>query len=324
MTKKTVIILNRPKGARLANQLWNFISVYAYCLEKGYECKNYSFFEDKKQESKPNSIRTYYNLFDMPSSRMIRFLLWLHVYLSKISQKPRLYYRYVEYIKRTCPGHIIYSPGPEVFNLPPTGNNDKQQMTRLLEEENNTSKKIYLDGWLFRNPVGIEKYRKEIIEYFKPTHTIIEHVRDLIAPLQKKYKKLVGVHIRQGDYKKLFANGKYYFNEEEVRQILDGYLVFTNSKKKDVIFLICSDEKTDTSYFLGLNYIVAKGNEAEDLFTLASCDIIIGSRSTYGPWAALYGNIPFIMFEKTIDWSYYRQKDMSKYFNNEKCGLATG
>ena len=321
--KKTVIILNKPKGARLANQLWNFVSVYAYCIEKGYDCKNYSFFEDKKQENRPNSLKTYYKFFNIPHIINTKFFLWLHVLLSKISQKPRLYYRYVEFIKRKHPDKIIYSGDENVFFLPPTTNNNQKQMQKIKDFEEGTESTLYLDGWLFRNPDGTEKYHDQIQEYFRPNHKTTEYTKNLITPLRKKYRKIIGVHIRQSDYKKLFVQGKYYFNEKEVRKILDEYLVFADLKPSDVIFLTCSDEKVDISPFLGLNHIMAMGNEAEDLFTLASCDLILGSRSTYGPWAALYGNIPFIMFERDMDWEYYKHKGMDQYFDNEKVGLLS-
>ena len=48
---KKIIILSHPKGCRLANQLWNYASIYAYSLDINCKLKNYSFFEDKKQES---------------------------------------------------------------------------------------------------------------------------------------------------------------------------------------------------------------------------------------------------------------------------------
>lgn len=319
--RKKVIILNKPKGARLANQLWSFMSVYAYCLEKGFECRNYSFFEDKKQENKPNSLKTYYDLFQIPGSSFIRFALWIHVLLSKISTRPRIYYRYVEYIKRRFPDKIVYSGDDGAFFLPPSVDRDEKQAEQIKKFENGNSLILYLDGWFFRNPDGIEKHRDKIVEYFKPNKQVAFNVKSLIEPLRGRYKKLIGVHIRQGDYKKLFEGGRYYFNEKEVRTILDEYLDFSKTKKEDVLFLLASDEKIDTSVFEGLNFKVSSGSEAHDLFALSRCDAILGSQSTYGPFAALYGNIPFIMFERKIDWGYYGRHDMSRYFDNEKMGM---
>ena len=90
------------------------------------------------------------------------------------------------------------------------------------------------------------------------------------------------------------------------------YLKFSN--KQNVNFMICSDEKIAETHFEGLNYTICNGNLVEDLFTLASCDAIIGSNSTFGAWASYYGNIPLIVFERDqIDWEYYKNKDMNKF-----------
>ncbi len=302
-TKK--IILKHPKGARLANQLWNFVSVYAYCLKMNYECKNYSFFEDKKQVGRKNSIDSYYNYFDFPKYKYIKFLFKINFILNKLSNKFRLYYRYVEFIEKYRSDKIL-SDNESVFYLSADKKIDK----------------IYLDGWLFRNPEGLEKYRKEIVEYFKPKKNILKYIDGLISPIKKEYTNIVGVHIRQSDYKEAFEQGKYYFNEKEVRKILDDYLQFSGKSKNDIMFLICSDEKINKMYFEGLNYTICNGNVVEDLFTLASCDTIIGSNSTFGAWASYYGNIPLIVFERDqIDWNYYKNKDLSKYFENKKCTL---
>ena len=41
--KKIIILWHN--GGRLANQLWLYISVYAYALEKKYDLENHTFFE---------------------------------------------------------------------------------------------------------------------------------------------------------------------------------------------------------------------------------------------------------------------------------------
>lgn len=321
--KKKIIIFKHPKGCRLANQLWNFVSIYAYCLENGCECRNYSFFEDKNQgEGRLNSTESYYQYFNFPNSKYLNFLFKLNLFLNKISNKFRLYYRYVNFIERYEENKIL-SDNESVFYLPPSGNKNLEQMAKLSKLKNIKNKAIYFNGWMFRNPKGIEKHRKEIIEYFKPKKSILKYVNNFIKPARDNYKHIVGVHIRQRDYKKLFENGRYYFNEKEVRRILDEYLNFLGKPKNDIIFLICSDEAVEKSNFEGLNYIICNGNAVQDLFTLASCDIIIGSDSTFGSWASYYGNIPIIIFERNgIDWDYYKSKDMKKYFENKKCALT--
>ena len=50
-------------------------------------------------------------------------------------------------------------------------------------------------------------------------------------------------------------------------------------------------------------------------------DVIIGSDSSFGAFAAYYGNIPHIVFnKKSMDWAYYRNNQ--KYFQNKYCTLV--
>jgi len=198
----------------------------------------------------------------------------------------------------------------EVFYLPPSSTESKY--ISLLENKSI----IYFEGWLFRNPTGLEKYRKEILEYFKPNEKIEKNINKYILELRKRYEHIIGVHIRQGDYK-IFKGGKYLIDQKRIREILDEYLSFFQKNSEKICFLITSDGKIEENNFVGLNYIISKKNPVEDLFLLSKTDIVIGSDSSFGEFSAYYGNISHIIFKnEKIDWKYY-QKD--KYFQNKYC-----
>jgi hypothetical protein len=66
---------------------------------------------------------------------------------------------------------------------------------------------------------------------------------------------------------------------------------------------LCSDEAIEQDKFVGLNFVLGPGSEITDLYMLAETDMIIGSNSTYGTWAAYYGQIPFYCFSaEKINW----------------------
>jgi len=318
--RKKVIILNSYPGARLANQLWNFISIYAYCLEKNFACRNYCFFEEKKHKDKNNRItyKNYYNYFKIPIGAPAKFLITLHLTLAKIWKKTRLYHRFAALIEKTRPGQILYSGEQETFYLPPSVNKNQAQLKKLAEIEFND--KIYLSGWLFKNPAGLVKYRKEITAYFKPKDKIQKKVNSLTAELKSKFKHLVGVHIRQGDYKIDFRGGELYFDEKSVANLLRSYLKNFNKNKAETVFIICSDGTINMADFSGLNAIKSDFNAVDDLFLLAAADIIIGSDSTFGALASYFGNLPFIVFNRPLDWNFY--KDKKYFFENKKCTTA--
>lgn len=303
---KKVVIL-RSAGNELANQLWNYASVYAYALERGYLLENPAFFE-------------YGEYFRMratnPLMRLAFFLPFRDYTKRKFSLKRRLWRKaYMWYSKimlriRRDRSVSYASKDSTPYYLPPT-----QAATGTLRELEMRGQDIYLDGWLFRDPVGLEKYRDKIREYFKPRPDISDAVRSRIEQLRGEYDTIVGIHIRQGDYA-TWRGGSYLIPQTRVREIIDEYLRFTGKSPSDTCFVITSDGRVDTSLFEGLHTWVSKENAIHDLFLLSSTDTIIGSDSTFGAWAAYYGNIPFIVMQKdAMDWEYY--KDKKTYFEGK-------
>src|SRR3989344_3566625 len=270
--RKRIVILDHNRG-RLANQLWNFMGIYAYCLEKGHALENHSFFD-------------YAGFFNIPSPRnlFVRFFFFSALAKKKWYRRWRPYDRYVAFMEKIFLKRVIFDDTANPFYLPPSQNHN------------------------------------QIKEYFQPKELIIAKINSFLSPLRKRFKHIVGVHIRQTDYQK-FAGGQYFFTQEEVRNMLDGYLRFSQRNTFDVVFIICSDGVVEQSAFDGLNIALPAGNMVEDLFTLARTDVIIGSNSTYGAFASYYGNIPFVVFERgNIEWEYYRDK--KGYFENKKNALV--
>lgn len=312
--KKNIIILNHPKGCRLANQLWNYASILAYAIEKGYDCKNYSFIEDKRFPGGLHLTGNYYNYFEISESGLIKFFLSIHFLINALNKKINLLYRYVALIKKICPDQIIYSGENLPYYLPPTSASDEK-----LNNLEKNDKNIYFDGWYFRNPAGLLKYHKKITGCLKPKKQTAIKINDAIAGLKNKYDHIVGVHIRQADYQ-IINQGKLFLSPTEVYGILLTYLQKFNKNRNKTIFIICSDGEIDKSIFSNLNILHEKRSAVEDLFLLAKTDVIIGSNSTFGAFAAYLGLKPFIVLEKNMDWDFYRDK--TNYFENKKCTMV--
>jgi len=313
--KKKVFIIDHNEGGRLANQLWPYISVYAYCLEKKYEIENFSFFQYAEyfQNKTSNIIALFINKIFYFLKKITR-----PKYHGQLLRRYRVIYKtIIKLIFSFCKIRIeapdLPNVKPRIIYLPPTKNYDKR--FELFEKDK--SKILLLNGWLFRNPEGLKRYHCEIINYFKPKKDIAEKVDNFINNIRRNYKKIVGVHIRQGDYKNKFLNGRYYFNEKEVNVILNEYLKLASEEKSKIFFIVCSDEDVDLKYFPDLN--IGKSifkNPVEDLYLLATTDLIIGSNNTFGTLASYFGNIPFIVFQRErIDWEYYKNKN--EYFENK-------
>lgn len=304
--KKKIIILEHG-GGRLGNQLWNFIAIFAYAKERQYDISNHSFTD-------------YYEYFNMiPPNWVIKFLSKEKIRNNKFLVFTRPYRKYIDIIKKTFPNQIIDSGDLYQFYLPPSTFRAEKHQKQIEEFEKNKIKTLYTKGWMFRNPIGIQKWRKEIIQYFRPSKITEKNIYNFITNLRKNYRHIIGVHIRQGDYKTWKnMNGKsLYFEQGEVRKILDEYLDFAEINSKETVFVLCSDGKINGEQFKGLNIVMKHGTPVEDIFTLSATDCILGSDSTFGGFASYYGNIPFIIFERpVVDWDYYRSK--KGYFENNK------
>ncbi|MFH0854067.1 MAG: alpha-1,2-fucosyltransferase [bacterium] len=316
MNKKTIIILETAPGARLANQLWNFISVYAYCLEKGYKCYNYCFFEEKKHSSGKITLCDYNQFFNFPDiNKFVKFLAFLQLKKNKLLRKIKPYGVYKYLIKKLYPNSILDSFGDIPFYLAPTKNNNPNQSKSLTDLEKKSFNAIYLRGWLFRNPEGIKKFHPEIKKYFKPRNEIAERVNNFMQLSRKNYKEIVGVHIRQNDYK-IYEQGKYFFSQNEVRNFLEDYIKFFKKNRDEILFVICSDGLINTAYFKGLNVKISFEGAIDDLFILSLCDIIIGSDSTFSAFAAYYGDIPIAIFSRPrINWNNFNATKKFNYAN---------
>lgn len=298
---RKIIILKHSQG-ELANQLWNYASVYACGLESGARVRNPSFFE----------YHSYFNLLKSESVVTKFFSFWFRKSITRRSGLRNRFWRnvylwYSGFIRFFVEENIISSENENnhVVYLPPT--------SALAGLDNKVVG--YFTGWLFRNPVGLKKFRKELVSAFSPNKTIENKIASIIKPFRQKYDKIIGVHIRQTDYR-TFKGGIYFIEQIRAREIMDEFIMKNNTDKDKVLFLITSDGPVDSSFFNDLNIYISKENSVTDLFLLSSTDTIIGSDSSFGAFASWYGNIPHIVMTKnSIDWSYYTDK--KEYFENK-------
>lgn len=305
--KHEIIILDHNRG-QLANQLWNYMSIYAYCLERGYRLRNPSFgdyrhfFQFNKEE--PFIDAVFFNRFKK----------------RKLFVAIRPYHRYSSFIKKMRSHAVIESGGPSdtIIHLPPS--TETPAISKCIHDlEQQTTTRLYFCGGRFRNPIGIEKYRKEICSYFRPTKNVEASIKEKLNASRLQYEHIIGVHIRQTDFKT--DNKGHYVPPHVFVSAMSAYVGLKKYALEKTLFIICSDEEIDQKVFAGFNIIVNKGTMIEDLYTLAATDAIIGSNSSFGAFAAYHGNIPLIVVDNSpIDWGYYQDKN--QYFENKYCTLV--
>ena len=173
---------------------------------------------------------------------------------------------------------------------------DETHLARLLEKQDKPN--LILCGWPLRCWDLVEKHASLLRQKYKFADRYIQpasHVIDTIR--QVGYDKIIGVQIRQTDYK-TFMNGQYFFTA-------DIYLKFceqvaqTFFPGKKVALLIASDTtQKDLSsalpVFLGPGKPLGAHSYICDIVALSLCDLIVAPPSTFSAVASFMGRIPYL------------------------------
>lgn len=274
-----IVIIQSHNGGRLANQLWNYISIYAYCVDKKYLLINPTF--------EPYAKYFHYlenNSLHSPSLRMKGYLgkNWGHIlssFLLKVNSRIKI-------------ANVLHTGHEDnAIILPPT-NNAFQARYPVL----------FLNGWLFRNTLGLDKHGDTVREKFKPAKQYRDAIDSFLLDIPRDKLK-IAVHMRRTDYKD-HLNGKYFY---EVNDYLNGMKKLREEfKDNNVIFVIFSDEKRDKAEFNGINedeLMISNNEFIVDLFLLAKMDLIIGPPSTFSQFASWYGNVKLRVIEAVEDFT---------------------
>jgi hypothetical protein len=148
---------------------------------------------------------------------------------------------------------------------------------------------VFHYGWVFRAPGALRRQAEKVRAYFRPTAEYEQASSQAIAPLRKNAEVIIGVHVRQEDYRR-WLKGSCFFTMPQyaawMRELADQF------PGQRVSFLICSDEPRRQEEFQGLSVGFGPGTAMGDLYALAKCDYILGPLSSYSQWASFCGNKP--------------------------------
>ena len=189
----------------------------------------------------------------------------------------------------------IWSPLAQTKNLPPT-----EPLTDRFAHR----KVLFFFGWLFRNPMGFEKYRTELLAQFDPTPAQRTAIDAQLAP--HAGKTLLGVYMRYKPFR-FFDDDEFLISRERTMEIVEEYIHKNNLNRDKMAIIETSDHDDEQTTFQ----------------LLSRCSVIIGTNSTYCNLASWFGNVPHIVtFNEPIDWEYYRNKNT--FFENKYATFAYG
>jgi hypothetical protein len=262
------------KFGRLANRLWLFAHVLGHAMEYGHQVRNpcldeyCSFFLVGGSGLVPSYPQSKAHWRASPKARSA-----FHHVFSRVLERLK---------RRTNPSDryaIVTSGVNDIYDL-------AQEHFRALAS---TKGYVILAGWRFRDYAAFDRHAAEIRRFFAPSRQIAQNVGRILECARDEAELLVGIHIRQSDYKD-FLKGAYYFTLKEYVNIIRRTSDLFPGKK--VRFLICSDEPQDPRQFVDIDFRMGSGHPVEDLMSFAGCDYIVGPPSTYTMWASFYGQVP--------------------------------
>jgi len=275
------MILFSNKCGQLGNRLFAFSHLIGFAAANNVEIVNLSFDEYAQYfETTSKDVFCRYPATEsvIKSNTIRTFLFLVNRLVLKLLR--RLHFR------RSALHQIVLADLPEY-----QFDQDRYYNLEKLISENSIHKDFtFLFGRFFRDYKNVQSYQDEIRRYFTPIPSIAANIQQFLTNVRcEKPDLVVGVHIRGGDYS-TFVAGKYFYSQEsyiEKMSELQGGM-----PNKNIKFIICSNERLDTTKFKLVNFVMAPNHLVEDMYILAGCDLIMGPPSTYSLWASFYGNKP--------------------------------
>lgn len=150
-------------------------------------------------------------------------------------------------------------------------------------------------GWRIATWAGVATQEAELRPYFRPAPEVRQVSDDFMARLRTRYDVLIGVLIRQSDYRQ-WNDGRFHFEASSyacwMRQLLDLH------PGKRVGFVVASEVRQEPALFADLPYHPASGMPGEgghwfeSWVELSRCDLVVSPPSTFSATAAFVGGIP--------------------------------
>lgn len=271
---KRILVICSPIG-NLGNRLFLFSNFISFATENNFEVVNPAFYEFADY-FETTSIDFFCRYPPHKTIHLKNALLLRRIFL-------KLVYYAATVVKKMPKNNFFQTFDLE--NLDERLNLDREGFVEMISGK----RVIFFRGWLFVDRINIVKHADRVREYFVPQKYFKESIDFPIKSLKKSCNLLLGIVVRQGDYKTWF-DGKYFYNVDIYVQIMQQLKNLFSGK--NVGFFICSDVELDTRKFSDFNFIFRSKHDLENRYSLAQCDYILSVPSTYGGWAAFYGHVP--------------------------------
>lgn len=163
-------------------------------------------------------------------------------------------------------------------------------------------KSVELKGFHFSSGKLAFKHRSQICDILRFSKSEVVPIDPLIKKAKKRYDILLGVHIRQNDYRS-FYDGKFYISPDQYLRSVEEFKTLDLPSQK-IGVMICSDDM-DTIQEIQrkhLDYLYPRGTIAQDMYALSKCDYTIGPKATtMSTWASYFGESLHLQIDRNTD-----------------------
>lgn len=260
------MVIIQSKSGRLANRLFIFSRFIANSIEYSYSLANPTFDEYCRYfpSTRKNDFGNYPISISSPGNYHYKFFFPSTWVLKKVKPSGR------DYI-------FIRSEKGPFYDL------NNPEFVRLA-----ATKRVYASGWYFNDRQNMIRHQDAIRSLFTPDTEVTEGISEHFTRIRREDHVIVGVHIRRGDYRR-WQGGIHFFEDHEYAEKMSALEYHIHQEGKSVTFLLCSNEPIDSEAYKAFSIQKGPGDMIGDLYSLASCDYIIGPPSTYSMWASFYG-----------------------------------
>jgi hypothetical protein len=287
-----LIVISLRTG-RLANRLTMFAHFIALAEEQGHHLINFAFhsyahlFETTR--------RDIYCRYPVAKRRS-----WLDVVpgVADLLRKSRICYQLVCYGSIWNEKFPVFGRKVVTLREKPGGKVEPLDGP-AIQNQIRDARIVFAHGWWYRVPTSwIERHAEKIRTHLRPIEEFERASREAVDRLRRDADVVVGVHIRQGDYR-AWQGGRYFFSILRYAGWMQELAAQFPDRK--VAFFVCSDEPRSADEFPGLSVGLGAGSAMGDLHALARCDYIFGPQSTFTQWASFYGNKPLLLLKDAHD-----------------------
>ena len=137
---------------------------------------------------------------------------------------------------------------------------------------------VFLSGYFLSATGCMERQRERLRQFFSLRPEYERRKANLICRARGDGDILIGVHIRQGDYR-TYCDGLMFYTTAEYVEVMAS--LTKQLPDRTVRFLICSNERQPLSAFEGLDVLMSDEIPVVDMYALACCDYIVGPNSSF-------------------------------------------